>query len=264
MKNKVLILLLSVILYSCGENNGNSDKKPITLSTEDSLLNALQQHPDSLLLRENLIQFYREADNYEQALQITQTGIERDSLNPRLYQIKGTLLFEYEDTIGAIKAFENTVRLLPVPQNLSVLGVMYAQQGNSNALLIAQELAALNPPIQPEADFIRGVYHATLKNEKEAIKYFDACILMNHTFMDAYREKAILLYHLKKHHDAIDVLLKATTLKNNFDIGYYLLGQNYEQLKDTILAIENYDRALLYDPNYWEAKDALNKLTSKH
>ena len=78
--------------------------------------------------------------------------------------------------------------------------------------------------------------------------------------MEAYREKAIALYDLGKYKEALAVLDKAVTLQNGFDEGYYYKGRCFEKLNKIPEAIEMYERALMYDKDYVEAKEALAKL----
>ena len=56
------------------------------------------------------------------------------------------------------------------------------------------------------------------------------------------------------------VLDKAVTLQNNFEEGYYYKGRTLEKLNRIKDAIEAYQMALAYDPEYIEAKDALGRL----
>ena len=81
--------------------------------------------------------------------------------------------------------------------------------------------------------------------------------------MFAYREKAIALYDQGKYQDALSVLKKATTLQNGFDEGYYWRGRCFEKLNKLADAMEDYRTALLYNPGYAEAKDALARLEGK-
>jgi tetratricopeptide (TPR) repeat protein len=83
--------------------------------------------------------------------------------------------------------------------------------------------------------------------------------------MYANREKAIALYSQTKYEEAIKVLNRAVTLQNNFDEGYFWLGKCYEKLNRKDEAIESYQNALLYDKNYIEAREALDRIekTSK-
>lgn len=247
------------LLFSC-----NTEKDTVAYeqqkSAESQMLENLSNHPDSLLLRETVIQFYRDKGDYTSALKYTREAILRDSINPRWFQIEGTLLYESEDTSGAIAAFENAVRMMPAPALLYPLGIMYAQTGNRDALDVAKMLEQGETPDPLQADFIRGVYYAHTGDDIHALKYLNSCLEMNHTFMDAYREKAILYFNNNQFKSSVDVLEKAVTLQNNFDVGYYWLGRNYEKLNQKEKAIENYNRALMYDPQYIEAQEALQKL----
>ena len=53
---------------------------------------------------------------------------------------------------------------------------------------------------------------------------------------------------------------RAVTLQNKFDEGYYWMGRCYEKLNKRTDAIESYQAALFYNPEYIEAQDALAKL----
>ena len=125
----------------------------------------------------------------------------------------------------------------------------------ADALLIGKKANA-----DKEAFFIKGLYYSFINEKIKAISYFDKCLALNYTFMDAYREKAIALYDFGKYEEALAVLDKAITLQNNFDEGYYYSGQCLEKLNRKDEAIQAYQNALVYDPDYIEAKDALGKL----
>ncbi len=47
----------------------------------------------------------------------------------------------------------------------------------------------------------------------------------------------------------------------HFDRGYFYLGRSYEKLNKKEDALQAYEKALMYDPNYEEAREALSKLT---
>ena len=67
----------------------------------------------------------------------------------------------------------------------------------------------------------------------------------------------------KKYTDALVVLDKAITLQNNFDEGYFYSGKCLEKLNRIPEAIQSYQNALIYDPEYIEAKEALKRLGVK-
>ena len=116
---------------------------------------------------------------------------------------------------------------------------------------------------EKEAFFIKGMYYNYTGAYNQAIGFLDKCLMLDYRHMFAYREKGIALYELGKYEDAITVLDKAVTLRNNFDEGYYWLGRCLEKLNKPKDAIEEYKTALLYAPDYTEAKDALTRLGGK-
>jgi tetratricopeptide (TPR) repeat protein len=252
-------LLLIVFIVSCN-NQANNDQPPIQ-NEETQLKTQADKFPDSLLLRENLIQYYRDNSNYNKAQEITDSALEKDSLNARLWDIKGTLYFETADTFNAIKSFEKAVSLNPEPGYIMTLGSLYAQTKNPLALTMADALVK-NPKSdeQKQSLFIKGLYYSSTGDNTKAIAYFDTCISTDYTFTFAYREKAICLYNMGKYNNALDVLSKALAVENTYDEAYYWMGRCNEKLGNKDEAVKNYQAALQIDKNYIEAKNALTRL----
>lgn len=262
MKQFARLLLIGLIFSAC---NAKDQEKAIVSpdppSPEKMMRAAIARFPDSLLLKENLIQYFRESGRYELAIPITDTALQYDSNNARLWYIKGTLHFENEDTVQAIQALENAVRISPQPDYLISLGTLYAETKNPRALKIAG-LLQMNKTAgtDKEALFITGLFYNYAGEKQKAISYFDQCLALDYTHMNAYREKAIALYDEGKYAAALSVLEKAVTLQNSFDEGHYWRGRCLEKLNKTMDAIEAYQAALMYNPGYVEAEDALKRL----
>ena len=254
--------LLIIICFSC---NGNEESSPVQSSNENEQLQQLKQqiskYPDSLLLVEKLIQYYREAGAYDSALAVADNALKRAPNLAGLWDIKGTLYFENEDTINAIRSFENAINIYPLPEYVMSLGTLYAQTKNPKALTMADALVlADKAKAGKEAFFIKGLYYNYTGDKKKAIALFDSCIRLDYTYMFAYREKAIALYDQQKYEDALKVLGKAVTIQNNFDEGYYWMGNCYKRLNKKEEAIQSYHRALMYDKDFIEARDSLKTL----
>lgn len=234
------------------------------LSAEDQLKEQVAKFPDSLLLKENLIQYYRENGNYDNALKEVNNAVLKDSANIRLWDIKAILHFEDGDTLQSIQSFEKALSIYPLPEDMISLATLYAQTKNAKALSLADTLLIkFKPDATKQALFIKGLYYSFAEEKLKAISFFDQCLALDFHNMDAYREKAIALYDLKKYEDALKVLDRAITLENNFDEGYYYKGRCLEKLNRTDEAIEAYQSALMYTPDYIEAKDALARLGIK-
>ena len=265
MRQITRFIFIALMLASCNnvEKEHAVTKQDMPVK-EKELRDAIAAKPDSLLLTENLIQYFRDNGNYDMAIKETDNAIKKDTANARLWDIKGTLHFENGDTTKGVQAMERSVDYYPEPANIILLGSWYAQTKNAKALEIADALLiGKKANAEKEALFIKGLYYSNTGDKDKAIAFFDDCIKLDYTFMFAYMEKAILMYNNGKYEEAITILNKATTLQNNFDEGYYWLGKCYEKLKKTDAAIESYKTALLYNPDYTEASDALGKLGVK-
>jgi tetratricopeptide (TPR) repeat protein len=141
---------------------------------------------------------------------------------------------------------------------------LYAEKKDPRSLKLADILLSNNiTKTEKEAYYIKGLYYSFNQEKIKAIGFFDKCLSLNYTYMNAYREKAIALYDLGKFSEALAVLDKAITLQNNFDEGYYYSGRCLEKLNRIPEAIQSYQNALVYDPDYVEAKDALTRLGIK-
>ena len=247
---------------SCGDGAATKENTHQKLSTpEQTIINKIKQFPDSLILKENLIQLYRDSGNYKKALSALDDFIKSDSSNGRFWNMKAILLFENGDTLNSIHAFEKEFEFLSSPTDSLSLATLYAETKNEKANHIADALIKnYSLKYEKEATFIKGLYESYQSNYVKAISFFDKCISIDYTFMEAYREKSICLMNLKKYEDATNTLIKAVTLKNNFDEGYYYLGQCYEKTNQIEKAKDSYQKALLYSPDFTDAKEALDKL----
>ncbi len=259
-----LVLLITIMGCNNQDQAEKSDEHAVPgKDHEQTLKDSIALFPDSLLLKENLIQYYRDSGALDKAIVVANDALQKDSNNARLWDIKATLHFENGDTLNAINSFEKATAIFPDPGYIMSLGSLYAQTKNAKALAIADILIIKKANADKEAYFIKGMYYTYTGDKIKALSFFDKCLLLDYTFMFAYREKAIALYDMGKYEDAIKVLGKAVTLQNNFDEGYYWRGRCFEKLNKTTEAIEEYHTALLYSPDFIEAKEALARLGVK-
>jgi tetratricopeptide (TPR) repeat protein len=213
------------------------------------------------MLKENLIEAYRNAGYYDSAIAVANQELQKDSGSAYLWNIKASLYFENNDTLNAIKSLQHAIDIYPLPDYLVALGTVYAEIKDKNSLVIADGLLRSNKSkMGKDAYFIKGLYYNYTNDFKKAILNLDSCLSLDFTYMYAYREKAIALYSQTKYEEAIKVLNRAVTLQNNFDEGYFWLGKCYEKLNRKDEAIESYQNALLYDKNYIEAREALDRI----
>jgi len=255
-------ITFTVLLFAFNSKKEEAEKANNVIETkENALKEATKKYPDSITLIQNLAAYYLDMQNYDAALNTINNAIAKDSNNAELLDNESIIFAQKGDTLNAIKSLEKAVDKLAAPQYIISLGALYAQSKNPQALAMADALLFANKAgAEKEAYFIKGLYHSYNNEKEKAISFFDKCISINYTFMDAYLEKGIALYDLKKYSEAATVLQKAVMLQNNYDKGYYYLGRCFEKLNNKEDAIEAYKMALVYDPNYEEAQDALARL----
>lgn len=258
----MLPVAFMVLLFACkSEKKQPETENKVIVTKEDVLKEATKNYPDSITLIQNLAAYYLDMQNYDAALSTINKAIAKDSNNADLRDNESIIFAEKGDTANAIKSLEKAVDKLAAPQYIISLGALYAQSRNPQSLAMADALLFANKAgAQKEAFFIKGLYYSNNNEKEKAIPFFDKCISINYTFMDAYLEKGIALYDLKKYSEAATVLQKAVMIQNNFDKGYYYLGRCFEKLSNKEDAIQAYQMALTYDPNYEEAHDALARL----
>jgi len=264
IRSKLFYACALAVLIFVACNSGDRTVTPSQPSDQNSIQSIkaqISEHPDSLMLKENLIEAYRNAGYYDSAIAVATQEILKDSGSAYLWNIKASLYFENGDTAEAIKSLKRAIDIYPLPDYLVALGTVYAEIKDQKSLDIADELLKANRAKSgKDAFFIKGLYYNYVNEPQKAIKYLDSCLNLDFTYMYAYREKAIALYTEKKYEDAIKVLKRAVTIQNNFDEGYYWLGKCYEKLNKKEEAMQSYQNALLYDNDYTEAREALKRL----
>ncbi|MEP7109083.1 MAG: tetratricopeptide repeat protein [Ferruginibacter sp.] len=251
--------IISLTLTSCNNHEAKSGNE--IPAKEKQLRDLVKHYPDSLTLRNKLVDYFADNSDFDNAIKETNFIIQKDSNNAVHWDAKARLLFLNEDTLGAISAFKKAVEIYPDPQYVFALGTLYAQKSNPLAISTADVLLQ-GPEAKDklQAQFIKGLYYNYSGDKSKAISFFDKCLSIDYTFMDAYREKAIALYDMGKYDDALLLLEKATTVKRTFDEAWYWMGRCYEKSGKRKEAIESYRLALQIDPAYVEAKEALGRL----
>ncbi len=262
MKRISILLLITTGIYmiACNSNEKSNDNN--SAKTEEQILReAIKQYPDSLQLRDKLIAYLAKVENYDMAISEATAVVKKDSLNAPFWFKKADLEIMAEDTTAAIQSYLQSILIAPEPSAIMTLGYIYAAQRNDSALMMAEALLmGQKANANKEALFIKGLYFSGKGDKQKAISFFNDCLKQDYTFMFAYREKGIALYELGQYDEAIATLEKAVTLQNTFDEGYYWMGKCYEKQNKMKDAVESYQAALLANPNYDEATEALKRL----
>lgn len=258
------IVLTAVLLFAC-KNKGNqpNDRDTEKLSPiVEQLVNAVEQHPDSVGLRLQLVDALDSIGNLPLAMVQMDSLIKKDSGNFGLWYKMGSLKERSGDTLLAIGAYGVAAKIYPTPDVLLTLGNLFAETKDSRVFKTVAQVAGmrLGKTYQSHCNFIVGVYYARTGNSKAAIDQFNSCINNNYGYLEAYMEKGFIYFDAKDFISANQVFQTVVTIKNIYADGYYWLGKTAEAQQLKAEAIAQYERSLALDPSLKEASAAISRL----
>jgi len=197
----------------------------------------------------------------KQALQIYNDMLSADSLNFEAWYEKGLLQERTQDTTGALESLRKAYTLQPVNTYALELAHLYAESRNAAAIRLCDEVLRKDSTHELlDPLFIKGIYYSNIGQNKQAILEFDSCIRRDWKFTDAYLEKGIVLYHLKKYEEALNMFQMTIKVSNTYPDGYYWIGRCYEATGHKEEATLFYQRALALDKDFTEAREAIRRL----
>ncbi|WP_018611542.1 tetratricopeptide repeat protein [Segetibacter koreensis] len=263
MKRCVVFIIISLVIFSCGQNDKNETVKDADhLQLLDQLKAGVKQYPDSAGARMRLINTYDSLKMYKDAISQTDSLIKRDSLNNGLWFTKAQLQEDNKDTASAIDSYTKAINIYPSTEAQLHLANLFAETKNPKALIVCENVRKLGMGRETDADcnFIAGIYYARTGADKQALQLFDKAINDNYTLMEAYMEKGFIYYDNKNYPEALKVFETATTVNNTYADAYYWRAKCREALGNKAEAILDYKRSLGLDNQLKEAAEAVKRL----
>ncbi len=271
MKHFLAFFIFIVCLSSC---KNQEEKKDIPIIANNvkvfpaiitELIEKASNDSSNVSFKINLVEALDSLGFKKEALQQIDKLITTDSLNNTYWLKRGQLCKVLEDTPSAIKAFHYASKIYPTPIALMELANLYAETKNAKTISICNQLMKTHPDgsFDSQANFFMGVYFSKLNNIANAIKYFDITIEKDFHFDDAYIEKGYLLYSNKKFDAALKVFKQLVTVNQTSADGYYWQAKTFEALNKFSDAVSSYNKALVFNADLSEAKEAIARLSSK-
>jgi tetratricopeptide (TPR) repeat protein len=251
--------------YALGAGTLLQERKPD--SAVVFLRSAVEQIPESLMLRLSLARAYDLAGKTEEALLTTGEILDREPRQVDVLKFRADLLHRKRDTAAAIQTLEKAYSLAPHDIDLNYeLALQYAETRNKKVLrlcdsLIRQDTDSSN--LHAEPAYFKGIYYANTGDRENALKMFDEAILRNYYYLNAYIEKGRVLLDLQRIEEALKSFNLVLTLSPKFPDAYYWIARSQELQGNTEEARLNYQRAYSLDPEFSEARDAANRLEAK-
>jgi tetratricopeptide (TPR) repeat protein len=266
MKNNLCLLALVFLLIAC-----NSGTDPATVNDDavtkkiSAIRDSIKKYPGDTLLKYGLVAMLQENKRYREAIAVLDSiNIVKDSAHLKTYisyLYKRAQLLQFAgDTIEAIKTLEMYVIPGELTESGMRLAYLFAETKNRKAILYGDAMIKNDiSGMDPNPDYIKGVYYANTGQTDSAILHFDACIQKDYTFLDAHMEKGRILYNTKKYPDAIQVYDLAIKVSSTFADAFYWKAKCQEAIGQKTEAKENYLKAYSLDNTMTEAKEAADR-----
>ncbi len=220
-----------------------------------------QQYPGNTEFLRRLGEAYTQNGDTSAALALYDDLLKQDSSNFEALYEKGILYTKMKDTANAIAILEKAYRLQPVLQNGLALASLYAETNNEKVIALCDALQQRDTARDfSDPVFLKGVYYSNIKEYPKAIALFDEAINRDWRFIEPYIEKGIIFFEQKNYDEALKTFQFATNISYTNADNYYWMGKCYEAIGKKEEAIDYYYKALTFDKNFKEARDAVNRM----
>lgn len=262
----LFMILCCIAFFSCNSNTTSNSKDDSVKNAMQPLIESMEKQlkafPDSPGLRLQYAFALDSVKMYKEALAQMDSLTKKDTANYGFYYAQGQIAEDAGDTLLALKSYAHAARLYESPDVLLSMANLYAEMKDDRAILFCSRVKALGLGRESDAncDFITGVYYARIHKGDEALKYFDACITNNYTYMEAYIEKGLVYFDQHQYQKALDIFRFASSVNNLYADAYYYMARCYEMMNNKDSAVLRFKQSLQLDPTMIEAKEHLKQL----
>lgn len=227
----------------------------------DLLKQCIQKYPHNTEFLRRLGEAYTQDGKSKEALALYDDILKKDSSNFEALYEKGMLYTKLKDTVSAISVLEKSYRIQPILQNGLALANLYAETKNEKVLDLCNALQRRDTTTEfVDPVFMKGIYYANIKEYTKAINLFDECINRDWKFIEPYIEKGIIFFDQKNYDEAIKTFQFAVTVSYTNPDAYYWIGRCCEAIGKKEEALDYYQKALVFDRNFNEAKEAIRRI----
>lgn len=202
-------------------------------------------------------------EEYNKALAEINIVLRQDVYHPEGYYLKGMVYKSLEDTAKSISSFLTALQVQPEYREAMIqLGIMYSKQGNAIALEYYNNAFNLDTTnVFPL--YARGVFFQDKNDFEQAKHEYTNAIIRDRYYLNSYYNLGYLYMQqdsLEKAFRQYDILTK---LDPQDPEAYFNRGLCYELMGKTDEARIDYKQALLFDENYADPQEGLDRLDKK-
>ena len=237
----------------------------ITNKTNDAiklLQDCIAKFPANEEFKRLLSDVYVQSGKSADALALFNNIIKNDSADADAWYEKGRLQEQIHDTPNAIASLQKAHDLQPTITYTLELANIYAENNNSRALQLCGDVIGRDSSRElTDPFFIKGIYYSNTKQYDAAIVQFDSCIGRDWKLTDAYIEKGIAFFKQKNYDNALNTFRMAASVSFSYPDAYFWIGRCYEAINKKTEAAQYYEKAIMLDKDFTEAKEALKRVS---
>jgi len=238
------------------------------------------------------------AKDHMRALEAFDLAIYLDETYDVSWRLKGNTLDEMGYHEQALECYKRALELLPESdETWFSLGNCFYSLGRFTEEIMCYDRALFYNPLMQKALINRGstlhrlgrypdalgTYDRVLKinyrlekvhNNKgatlhamgrgtEALDSYNRAIELKHDYVEAWMNKGNLLYELSRYDDALEAFTQVTGFRPEYPKGWHLRGMVLRKLKKPMQAKASFEQALRLDPDFVEARKALDEESKK-
>ncbi len=203
---------------------------------------------------------------YPEAMLQTHEAMMLDSLNAKVFTIRGMARAMQQDYQKALKDLEKAEKLSKnkdIAQIYYVKGVLFREQNDlQNAKKTFEKATQEKPQI---ADYWAELAHSEseLKEYQNALLHIEKAISLDNDESEFYLDKATYLYHLKNYDKSLEECKKALALDNENPFIYHQRALNYYEMKKYNEAADDLDIVLDNFPDDEKSMQLLEECNKK-
>ncbi len=191
-------------------------------------------------------------------------AIKMDPENEVAWNNKGLILAVAGNFQEALKCHMKAIELDPKHVDaISNVGMAYTKLENHDEAIEWYDKALKINPKHETTWNNKGNLLSKLERYEESMECYDKALKINPNYLAAMNNKAVELIHLKRYDQALTLLNKVLKGRPLFSEGWYVKGKAYIGMGKFEKAIVCLERSHRLNPNFIQAKKALDVLRKK-
>jgi len=201
---------------------------------------------------------------HEQALECYRRALELYPENDETWFSLGSCLFSLGRYNEELLCYERALQYNPMMQkSLINKGSTLHRLGRyREALENYDKVLKINYRLE-KVHNNRGATLHSLGQLNEALGSYNRAIELKHDYVEAWMNKGSLLYEMARYGEALTAFSEMTRIRPELPKGWYLRGLASKKTGDVTKAKASFEAAIRLDPDYVEARRALEDITKK-